>query len=137
MTTPQHLSRYHFFSRLRWLGVVSFVAAAPLFVLGLAALVAGRGGWGLALPGVAALGLSLGAFGSANDSALASARELASRGAAPASAAAELAVEGERRPARLAAAHASPKTAVIVPVLVLLLHAYLWPRVLAAWGLAG
>ncbi len=134
MTTEQLASSYTLFSRLRWVGIASFALAAPLFVISVAALLVGRGGWGLVLPGVAALGLSLGAFGSANDSAIYAARELGLRGAAPPAAAAEVAVEAARRPARLAKAHASPKTAFAVPVLVLLLHGYLWPRVLAAWG---
>ncbi|MBM4368210.1 MAG: hypothetical protein FJ102_18505 [Deltaproteobacteria bacterium] len=125
------------FSSLRWVGIALFVVAIPLFALGLAALLAGRAGIGTALPGVAALGLSLGAFGTANDTALAAARNLARAGQAPAVAAAELDTEARKRAARLATLHASPKAAVIIPILVVALQAYLWPRVLGAWGLAG
>ncbi len=125
------------FSRLRWLGVILFGLAIPLFAMGLGALVAGRAGIGTALPGVAAMGLSLGAFGTANDTALAAARSLVRSGQAPPEAALELDTEAARRPARLATLHASPKAAVIIPVLVVALQAYLWPKVLGAWGLVG
>jgi hypothetical protein len=108
--------------RLRWVGIVLFCVAAGVLLLRLVLVAQGtlppvRG----LLPCVAGLGFSLGAFGTANDTALHAMTRLRDPGAFGH----ELAHERAVRPARLAAVHAAPRAALVLPVLASLLLAWL------------
>ena len=105
------------YAALRWLGMGLFMASAATFLLALTAAALGRAEWLHALPGIFAMGMSLGAFGTANDTAVHAMAELARRGALPERHRGELATEQSRRPGRLESVHASPRAALVFPVL--------------------
>lgn len=122
MTAP--LATRH--AALRWVGL-------PLFVLGLALLVAaivavvGGAPWTRIPLAMLATGLGLGSFGANNDTALATAlkvQESGGRDLAPALAA-ELSAELARDRAGVLALHASPRTGLVLPVVALVLDAWL------------
>ena len=124
MTVQGLRKTFGFYSRFRWIGVVLFAVAVPFPLVAVYTAAARGGHWGWILPSIGCMGLSLGAFGTSNDTAIHAARELAKRGAAHASAA-ELAHEERVRPKRLLAVHASPKAALIFPILAAALMAYM------------
>ena len=135
MSAPSSLAQQRAFAWLRWVGVGLFVAALPLPPLAVYAALTGHlSPWGI-LPSIGCLGLSLGAFGTANDTSLHAARAAAAEGEVPAAVAAELAHERKVRPARLQALHASPKAAVVIPLVAIGLIVFVANRL--AGALAG
>lgn len=123
MTDSQLLGRWSIHRRWRWIGIVLFCLAAPGPLVALTSIFLKGASWKLVFLSIGTLGLSLGSFGTANDTAVHALRELANRGA-PIPDAHELASERERRPARLAALHDSPKAAFIMPIVVIGLFAW-------------
>lgn len=125
------------FRGLRWVGVALF--GVGLAVLGWHLLLVATAGmpWWKAIPCLLGLGLSLGAFGAADDSAVHALAALDRAGALddPAGAA-ELAGEKARRPARVDAAHDSPKAAMILPLVAAAILALLGVRA-AHWSPAA
>lgn len=114
---------------LRVVGMLLFGVAAALFFAHVPLVLDGRLAWYRIIPCLIGPGLSLGAFGANDDSVLHALATLESAGRAPEAWKAELDQERRKRPARVAAAHASPKAGVILPIVataVILLLALRW-----------
>ena len=116
MTNQELTAQWQRYSGWRWLGIGLFCVALPGPPLAVGAIVMKGASLKLIPLSMLTLGLSLGSFGTANDTAVHALRELAHRGA-PVPAAAELTIEQEHRPARLAELHDSPKAALILPLI--------------------
>ncbi|MFN7144957.1 MAG: hypothetical protein ACK4YP_14365 [Myxococcota bacterium] len=122
------------YTRLRWVGIALFCVAAPNLVAGIAAVAAGRAGFGLVPVCLLALGLSLGAFGTNDDAALHAFSELDRRSALPGRFRAEWDGERKRRPARSSGLHDHPKASLVMPLAALAALALALWRVATAWG---
>lgn len=114
------------YARLRWVGIALFGVAlcvlayrADLVVRG--ALPPVRG----ILPALGGLALSLGSFGTANDTALHAMAALDRAGNLPSAHAAELHHERRVRAQRLADLHAAPRMALGLPVVTMIVLAWL------------
>lgn len=129
--TERWLAQVARYTRLRWVGVGLFAAGLALAALTLLAVVQGEAPAGRLLLAFAGCGLALGAFGTSDDTALVAMHRLKAAGALPAAWAGELATEEARRPGRAARAHASPRAALVIPVVDVLVLAWL------AWRLGG
>jgi hypothetical protein len=128
MTVDELGARASRYAALRWLGMGLFVASALTFLVALAAAGMGRAPWLGALPGIFAMGMSLGAFGTANDTAIHAMAELERRGNLPERHRREWATEQANRPGRSDAVHASPRAALVFPVLALVVMAWVLTR---------
>lgn len=129
--TERWLAQVARHTRLRWLGVVLFATGLVLAALTVLAVVQGEAPAGRLLLAFAGCGLALGTFGTSDDTALVAMHRLEAAGALPAAWAGELAAEEARRPGRAAHAHSSPKAALVIPVVDVLVLAWL------AWRLWG
>lgn len=113
------------YSRLRWLGIALFVVGVGLLVPTLIFVVRdGLPARRLVLT-VLSCGLSLGAFGAANDTALHAMNLSRGLGQLSPEHAGEWAHEAAARGKRLRELHASPKTAKVLPIVVILLQGWL------------
>ncbi len=121
------------FARLRWVGVACFIAAIPIPALVIVSIINGLVPWTWIFPAIGCLGLSLGAFGTANDTALHALRSVGREGLS-AAAAAELTQEEKVRPARLSQVHHSPKASFAIPLLAMMLIAYVVRNLIQAWS---
>lgn len=118
-------------TRLRWAGVLLFGLALVLAGLTVAAVARGEAPAGRLLLAFAGAGLALGTFGTADDTALAAMFRLAGAGALPPRWSPEYQEELRRRPDRPARAHASPRAALIIPLVDLAVLSWLGIRL---WG---
>lgn len=119
---------FSFHRALRWVGVALFLLAVPAAVLVVLEVLAWRSPPGHLLNIVLALGTSLGTFGVNNDTALAGMLRAERSGGLVSAVAAELALERARRPVQLDAVHASPKAAVVFPLIASAAVLWLWHR---------
>jgi hypothetical protein len=122
-------------TRLRWLGIALFGVATLVFLMNVAAWVTGHGAFKMVLLGLFALGMSLGAFGTNDDTALHALADLARDKRLPARHTPEWEGEHARRPIRTAGLHASPKAALLLPLVAILAIGFAGFRGLTAWGL--
>lgn len=114
---------------LRVVGMVLFVVAVALFLAHVPLVFDGRMAWYRIIPCLIGPGLSLGTFGANDDSVLHALATLEGAGRAPEAWRAELLAEQKKRPARVAAAHASPKAGLVLPIVatvVIVLLALRW-----------
>lgn len=117
---------------LRVVGMLLFIVAAALFFAHVPLVLDGRMAWYRIIPCLIGPGLSLGAFGANDDSVLHALATLERAGRAPEAWRAELEKERQKRPARVAGAHASPKAGVILPLVatgVIVLLALRWAHI--------
>jgi hypothetical protein len=115
-------------SRLRWVGIVLFTIAVPAAVVVVTRVILGLSPPGHLVVCLAGLLSSLSAFGTNNDTAVHAMRELDRLRALPAAFRAELRDEQARRPKVLAEIHASPKAALVVPIVAVLVVSWLFHR---------
>ncbi len=129
MTPAQAAARH---ATLRWLGVPLLLSGLVLLAGGIVSLVGGGGWLGLGL-GMFSTGLGLGAFGANNDAALALALTARQDGAdpLPEPLSRELDQELEQDRSATLALRASPRVALAMPVVALLVQG------LATWRLLG
>lgn len=115
-------------SKLRWLGIVLFTLAVPAAIVVITRVVLGLSPPGHLVVCLAGLLSSLSAFGTNNDTAVHAMRELDRLRALPDAFRAELRDEQARRPKVLAEVHASPKAALVVPIVSVLVVTWLFHR---------
>jgi hypothetical protein len=116
------------YARLRWVGIVLFVCAAPAFIGTLFAVLSGQLAASRLLLAFGACALALAAFGTASDTALAMARDNPTEDFKV-----ELALEESLRPEQLKALHTSPKMALLFPPATLLALSIVLSRLAALW----
>jgi len=115
-------------ARLRWFGVVLLWLALPGVALFASRIALGTAPLGQAFLCFGGVMAPLSAFGTNNDTAVFAMRELARRRALPPAFQAELARERQVRAERLADAHASPKAAIVLPMVAIAVVSFLYYR---------
>lgn len=115
-------------AKLRWVGIVLFTIAVPAAIVVVTRVILGLSPPGHLVVCVAGLLSSLSAFGTNNDTAVHAMRELDRLHALPDAFRGELRDEQARRPKVLAEVHASPKAALVVPLVAVVVVTWLFHR---------
>lgn len=115
-------------AKLRWVGIVLFTIAVPAAIVVIIRVMLGLSPPGHLVVCLAGLLSSLSAFGTNNDTAVHAMRELDRLRALPEAFRAELRDEQARRPKVLAEIHSSPKAALVVPLVAVLVVSWLYHR---------
>lgn len=132
MHDAQLLSRW---AGLRVLGGGLFFMAVGLFSLGLFTIFSGQLPLGRVMPCMLTMGLSLASFGTADDTLLATLKALRRQGPLAPNWAEEWQKEAIRRPRRLKEVHASPRAAMVIPLLAILAQGWVGRMLILAWGI--
>jgi hypothetical protein len=119
---------------LRWVGIGLFCVATVALALNTGAALTGKAPFGRIFLSIFAMGVSLGSFGANNDTAIHALARLNDEGRVPERHAAEWKHEVAVRSDRLSSVHASPKVAMILPIVALVAVVLMLWRGLSAWG---